>query len=296
MNILSSLFNSELFVFSVVTLCVVVMFYMHADRVISFFEAKSLKQKDEILGLLDLMSIETDRRKLTMGLMLVSFGLAFVTFLLLLPNVMGGFIFSLMVGYAGWMVPLLIVKSLYEKRCNQFVDQMVDGLAIMSNGVKAGKPAVEAMKRVVESLPNPISYEFSLVIDKVQNKGASFEEALVQMNERIPRPDVQMFVLSVGLLTETGGRLQDTLETIAMTIRERQKIHKKIDAMTAQGVFQGIVITLVPLFMIAMFFFIDANYIKPMFTTTLGLILLACVLALQVIGGIAIKKIITIKV
>lgn len=293
---MSGFLNNELFIFSIVTLCAIVVFYMHADRVIAFFESKSNDQKDEILKLLDMMSIDTDRKKLTTGLFLLSFGLAFVTFLLLLPNALAGLLLAAMVGYAGWMVPIQIVKFLYEKRCNQFVDQMVDGLAIMSNGVKAGKPAVEAMKRVVESLPNPISYEFSLVIDKVQNKGASFEEALVQLNERIPRPDVQMFVLSVGLLTETGGRLQDTLETIAMTIRERQKIHKKIEAMTAQGVMQGIVITLIPLVLVAMFFAVDPSYIKPMFTTTLGLILLACMLALQVIGGIAIKKIITIKV
>jgi len=59
---------------------------------------------------------------------------------------------------------------------------------------------------------------------------------------------------------------------------------------------QGIIVTSIPFILGIVFFVIDPSYIAPMFSTSLGLVLLAAMLGLQVIGGIMIKKIVTIKV
>ena len=122
------------------------------------------------------------------------------------------------------------------------------------------------------------------------------EDALNDFGERIPRPDVQMFVTSVNILKETGGNLAETFQTIEGTIRDRQKVEKKIEAMTAQGIMQGIIITLVPFFLLLVFVVIDPNYIKPLFTKPLGWFALFLMLSLQIIGGVMIKKVVTIKV
>ncbi|HRO67389.1 MAG TPA: type II secretion system F family protein [Pseudobdellovibrionaceae bacterium] len=188
-----------------------------------------------------------------------------------------------------------MVKTIYERRCTQFVNQMVDGLTVMANGIKSGTNAPQAMQRVVEIMGNPISQEFQMVLNQTQF-GQSFEEALNDLGERIPRPDVQMFVTSVNILKETGGNLAETFQTIVLVVRERQKIEKKIEAMTAQGIMQGLIVTMIPFVLMGVFWAIDPNFIKPMFTTTLGWFLLFAILTLQVIGGIAIKKIVTIKV
>jgi tight adherence protein B len=126
--------------------------------------------------------------------------------------------------------------------------------------------------------------------------GDSFESALNDLGNRIPRPDVQMFVTSINILKETGGNLAETFATIVNVIRERQKIEKKIQALTAQGLTQGIIVTLIPFILMGVFLLVDPNFIKPMFNTTLGLVLLFVMLALQIIGGIVIKKLVTIKV
>jgi tight adherence protein B len=172
---------------------------------------------------------------------------------------------------------------------------MVDGLTIMGNGIKSGSNPQQSMQRVVEIMGNPISAEFGQVITQTQF-GQSFEEALTDLGTRIPRPDVQMFVVAVNILKETGGNLSETFTTIVLTIRERQKLEKKISAMTAQGVMQGIIVTSIPFLLMGVFYAIDPGHIMPMFTTTLGLVMLVAMLALQVIGGVMIKKIVTIKV
>lgn len=290
-----AIFGNPWVVFPLFTLCIIIVAYMYADRVINFLHTKSLGQREEVLRLLDLMFVETSRKQVTILMLLMSFGLGTIIFLAFLPEVLPGAIIGAMVMVAGWSVPMAVVKFLYDRRCSLFVDQMVDGLTIMANGISSGLGITQAMERVVENLPNPISQEFALVLSQTR-VGRTVEEALVELGERVPTPDVQMFVTAINILKETGGNLAETFTTIVLTIRERQKIEKKIQAMTAQGLMQGIIITLVPIALILVFLMVDPNYVRPLFTTTFGLILLFVMFGLQIIGGITIRKIVKIKV
>jgi tight adherence protein B len=272
-----------------------VFFLLWSDRTLTWLHKRSLGQKAEVMRLMKLMSMEVDDRKVTIGILLLSFGLGALAFLALWPSVLAGFVVGASVTIAGWQLPLLIMKFMYEGRCTRFTDQMVDGLTIMANGIKAGSNPQESMKRVVEIMGAPMSQEFAQVMYQMQ-VGDSFESALNDLGTRIPRPDVQMFVTAINILKETGGNLAETFQTIVLTIRERQKVEKKIQALTAQGLMQGIIVTMIPFILMVVFLIIDSNFIKPMFNTTLGLVLLFVMLALQIIGGVVIKKLVTIKV
>lgn len=277
------------------SICIGLIVYKLADKIIDFLAKKSLGQRDEILRLFKLMSVTVDEKKLTWLMLSMSFGLGSLFFILFWPKVLIGFIFGGAVTMVGWNMPLIVVRNIYERRCTRFTDQMVDGLTIMANGVKSGTNAQQAMQRVVEIMQNPLAQEFQIVLNEMQF-GNSFEDALLNLGNRIPRPDVQMFVTSINILKETGGNLAETFETIVSVIRERQKVEKKIEAMTAQGLMQGLIVTMVPFVLAGVFYMLDPNFITPMFTTTLGLFLCFVILCLQIIGGIMIKKIVTIKV
>lgn len=290
-----SLISKEWFMIPAVSFCIFLIVYLYSDRVIGFFHKKSLGQRDEITRMLRLMYVDVNEKQLTMAMLAMSFGIGILIFFLLLPNVVMGAIIGTAVMIAGWSLPMAIVKYLYDQRCGRFVEQMVDGLTIMANGIKAQLAVVQTMERVVENLNGPIKQEFALILEEIR-LGRSLEESLVSLSERIPRPDVQMFVTAIVILKETGGNLGETFTTIVTTIRERQKIEKKIQAMTAQGLMQGIIMALVPLVLMIMFFIVDPGYIKPMFDKTLGLFLLLIMFSLQIIGGITIRKIVKIKV
>ncbi len=283
------------FVIPTVSICVFLVVFAFSDTVINFLFKRSLGQREEVMKILKLMSVEVDERQVTWAILLISFGMGSLFFILFWPSIFIGLLFGSAVTIAGWSIPLLIVRYLYERRCAMFVDQMVDGLTIMANGIKSGSNAMQSMERVIEIMGNPISQEFRQVITQHQF-GQSFEEALLDLGERIPRPDVQMFVTAINILKETGGNLAETFETIVTTVRERQKVEKKIQALTAQGLMQGIIVTSIPFILAAVFLVVDPNYIKPMFSTTLGLVLLFAMLGLQIIGGVLIRKIVTIKV
>ncbi len=286
--------NEWLFI-PLVAICVFIVAYFSSDAIIAWLYKRSLGQREDVIRLLDLMFVEIDRKRITWVLLLASFGFGVIFFVLLWPNIWLGLFVGSIITIVGWSVPKSIVNSLYERRCNLFVDQMVDGMTIMSNGVKSGLSLTQAMERVTENLKAPISQEFGLVLSQVRI-GRSIEEALNELSERVPKPDVQMFVNSINILKETGGNLAETFATITVTIRERQKVEKKIQALTAQGLMQGVIITLVPFFLMGVFLVIDPNYIKPLFNTTLGIILLIVMLTLQIIGGVMIRRLVKIDV
>ena len=292
---MTSFWGNSLLAYPLIAILIFVFVYLNAERVLSFFHRHSLGQREEIIKHLDLMFVEVNRKKLTITLLLCSFGIGAIFCVLFWPNLWLCLLFGGTFTILGWIVPKVIVKALYEKRCNRFVDQMVDGMTIMSNGISSGLSVPQSMDRVVENLSNPISQEFNLALSQMR-LGMSLEETLIDLAERIPRPDVQMFVTSVNILKETGGNLAETFQTITTTVRERQKVEKKIQALTAQGVTQGVIITLVPFVLMVTIFMFQPEYIMPMFNTTLGIIFLFVMLVFQIIGGIAIKKIVTIKV
>lgn len=292
---MSFIFGNEYLVIPLFGISIFVISYLMSDKLIFFIQQRSLGTREEVMAIMDKMMVETDKQKITMAMLLGSLGIGAIVFMAFWPNIILGLIIGVAITILGWQAPKMIMIYLWEKRCNRFVDQMVDGLTIMANGIKAGLSVTQSMERVVDNMRGPISQEFSLVLNKIR-LGMSVEEALNELGERIPRQDLQMFVTAVNILKETGGNLAETFSTIVTTVRERQKVEKKIQALTAQGTMQAVIITLVPFVLLATFLVIDPNYVKPLFTTSLGWFALLMMLSLQVIGGVVMKKVVTIKV
>jgi tight adherence protein B len=292
---MSLLVSNQLIFILLVSACVFIFAYANNERIINFLYNRTLGQREELFQLLDKMYVDTDRKKLSISLILGSFGVGFLFFLAFWPNITAGLLFGTLVTIAGWSAPKNILKTLWEKRCNRLVDQMVDGMTIMANGVKSGLSITQSMERVVANMTGPLPQEFTLILNQIR-LGRSVEEALIEFGERIPRPDVQMFVTSVNILKETGGNLAETFTTIVTTVRERQKIEKKIEAMTSQGTMQAIIVTLVPFALLVLFLVVDPTFVMPLFTKPLGWVSLVMMIGLQVMGGVMMKKIVTIKV
>lgn len=282
-------------VLPLVALSVFLITYLWTERVIQFLHRKSLGSRDEVLILLERMFVQTDRNKVTWMMLASSFGLGLAFFLLFWPNLIAGAIIGSFITVVMWSVPKAVVQFLWERRSTKFVDQMVDGMTMMANGVKAGLSVQQCMERIHANMPNPISQEFGLVLSQIRI-GRSLSEALTELGQRIPKQDVEMFVTAINILQETGGNMGETFQTIVYVIRERQKVEKKIEALTAQGVTQGTIIVMVPFVLMLILYLMDPNYVTPLFNTTLGLIALVGVLALQVIGGMMMRKVIKIKV
>lgn len=271
--------------------------YHYNTRLLDWLRFQSLGTRDYIVERLATMFIEVDPQTVLLGLFACSFGLGLVVFLAFLS--MGfwapGLVFALVLTAVGWKAPRPIVDWFYWRRVDKLVLQMVDGLNLMSNGMKSGLTVVQSMGLVVQEMPNPIQQEFNLVLSE-NRLGVPLEEAFNNFAKRIRNDDIEMFVTAINILKETGGNLAETFDTIVMTIRERIKVEKKIAAMTAQGFYQGMFVMAVPPILAVVFYQSDPEFMRPLFTTAIGWVIIMVIIALEIVGFFVIMRIIKIDV
>jgi tight adherence protein B len=269
--------------------------YHYNKRFIEWLRFQSLGTRDYIVDRLNVMFIDVPPQRILLGLFLFSFGAGALVFLAFLPNLFPGLPFAAATTIIGWKAPKPLVDYIYKRRVQKFVSQMVDALSLMSNGMKSGLSVVQALGLVTQEMSNPIQQEFNLVLS--ENKlGVPLEEAFLNLSKRVKCDDVEMFVTSVNILKETGGNLAETFDTIVMTIRDRIKMENKIAAMTAQGFYQGIFVMAIPPLLGVVFYQTDPEFMKPLFSTPLGWVIVMGVLALELVGFFVIMKIIRIDV
>ena len=94
----------------------------------------------------------------------------------------------------------------------------------------------------------------------------------------------------------TGANLPEALDRIATTIRSRYAVQGKIDALTAQGKAQGLVVGLLPIFLLIMLHFLDPEFVKPLFNTWIGNLAIVLMVILEALGFFVIKKIVAIDI
>lgn len=269
--------------------------YSYNVRFIDWLRFQSIGTRDYIVERLNLMFYDIPPGKVLIWMAMGS-GIPFlVVFILMMPNLIPGFLFGIIAAIIGWKLPRPIVDIMYERRTKAFNLQMVDALSLMSNAMKSGLSVVQAMGIVIEQSPNPISQEFNLVLSETR-VGLSVEESLVNLSKRIKCDDVEMFVTAVVILKETGGNLAETFDTIVYTIRERIKVQNKIDAMTAQGYYQGMVLLSMPPLMGIYFSLSEPGFMDPVFSHPLGWAALLAVIFLELGAFFMIRKVMQIDV
>ncbi|HUI90267.1 MAG TPA: type II secretion system F family protein [Anaerolineales bacterium] len=169
--------------------------------------------------------------------------------------------FSFLIGaVVGYFIPGFYVRRQQRRRLTRFNEQLSDMLNLMVNGLRAGYSTMQAMEAVSKELPTPISDEFRRVVQEMQI-GISMETALENLLRRIPSEDLDFVITAINVQREVGGNLSEILDTISFTIRERVKIKGEIRVMTAQVRTSGVILSLVPVFLTLLLWFIDPKYI-----------------------------------
>jgi tight adherence protein B len=186
-------------------------------------------------------------------------------------------------------------KLLQRREHEKFDEQMVDITYAMKNSLKAGMTLQQAMGLVATEFQPPANEQFQIALREVQ-LGASVEDALKHIEERLPNPDMKIIVNAVEILRQTGGNMIETFENVTETLKNRKRVEGKIKSMTAQGRMGAIILCAMPFVMALMLYFLNRAYVEPLFTTLLGNIILTIVLLLVSTGWIVIQKIITIEV
>ncbi len=161
----------------------------------------------------------------------------------------------------GYFIPGFYVRRQQAQRLKKFNEQLSDMINLMVNGLRAGYSTMQAMEAVSKELPPPICDEFRRVVQEMQI-GIPMEAALENLLRRIPSEDLDFMVTAINVQREVGGNLSEILDTISFTIRERVRIKGEIRALTAQVRTSGAVLSMVPVFLALMIWFISPTYLS----------------------------------
>ena len=191
--------------------------------------------------------------------------------------------------------PKFLVGFIRRRRERKFEEQLPDALLMVSGTLRAGASLNVALESMVSESRPPISQEFELML-REQRLGVDLDTALQNMERRMPLQDFIMVVAGMRISREVGGNLADTLEGIADTLRRKLTMEGKIQALTAQGRMQGIVMTCLPLFLMFILKYMEPEAMAPLFTTWYGWITLGVIVVMEFIGYFFIRKIVNIDV
>ncbi|RJG05327.1 secretion system protein F [Noviherbaspirillum cavernae] len=193
------------------------------------------------------------------------------------------------------ILPKVYIKSIAAKRLKRFEEQLPDALLMVSGAMRAGASLNVALESMIKEQKPPMSQEFDLML-REQRLGVDFDTALVNMEKRNPLQDFSLVVSGLRISREVGGNLAEILESLAHTLREKATMEGKIRSLTAQGKMQGLIMSCLPLFIMAALNWIEPKAMGTMFTTLFGWVTLTVILVMIVIGYLFIRKITTIDV
>lgn len=209
--------------------------------------------------------------------------------------VTGSALIALVVFASLALMPRLIYRWLRARRLMAFEEQLPDALMMLSGGMRAGVGLSSAVQQLVRESQPPLSQEFTLLL-REQRLGVTLEQALTNLNRRVPTQTTTLVVSAMRIATETGGSLAETLERTAHTIRSRLQMEGKIRALTAQGKLQAWVVGLLPLVLMMVLNKMEPEAMSLMWNTRIGWATLVVIGLLEVMGIYVIRKIVAIDV
>ena len=192
-------------------------------------------------------------------------------------------------------IPVFVAVRKKRRRVAAFEKNFADSLDILTAALRAGLAFSAAVQVVAEESPEPVSKEFGLVFEE-NRLGLDMREALRGLARRVDCPELRMFVTAVILQRETGGNLAEILDGTAAVIRDRFRILGEVRALTAQQRFSGLILSILPLVMACLLMVTAPDYMRVLINDPWGPYLIGGALTLQLIGYLAIKKIVAIKV
>lgn len=240
----------------------------------------------------------TTREKLARSRLLAGYGGFLVSFLLLSLAGRGPVsagVMALVVGLLSAWVPLAILRRKRKQRLELAEAQVLDLASGLTNGLRSGQALPAALEAVSGRLPSPMAEEIAVVLREYR-LGLDLPEALGRLSARVPCEDLTLLVGSIRLTQQAGGSLAEVLEKMVEMIRARTEFQAKLKAMTAQGRFEAIAMSLAPVFVFFILFLIDRPLMLPLVTTPVGWTTIVCDFVWVVIGFLIIDRIVTIEV
>jgi tight adherence protein B len=225
---------------------------------------------------------------------LISLGSAFIPPLLVLA-LTRNLVLAAVVVLLGTVAPFLYLAVLASRRRAKFDEQLPSTLQLLSGALQAGHSLQQATDTVVHEAGDPIAGEFQRVLTEAR-LGRPLEEAFEAMAKRTGSVDFEWTVMAIRLQRQVGGNLAEVLSTVSQTIRDRYSLKRQIRALSAEGRLSSLILSILPFLLFAALLLFNPLFLRPLYTTGIGILMMAGAAVLMVLGVFWLRKITEIKV
>ncbi len=218
---------------------------------------------------------------------------ASVLTMLLLGYLLGPF--GILIGLA---VPLVVrawIKAKVNRKRRAFAEQLPDNLDVLASALRAGHSLVGALAVVADDATEPSKSEFQRVLAEEQF-GVNLEDAFKVAVDRMQNQDLDQVALVARLQREVGSNSAEVLDQVIETVRGRMELRRLVRTLTAQGRLSRWVLTGLPVALAIMLLLVGGDYMKPLYTETLGKALLIVAILMVALGSWVIGKIVDIRI
>lgn len=205
---------------------------------------------------------------------LVAWSIAVVATILIFWIVLDALVIGVLFAVLLVCGPWYVIRRMAELRKMRIEDQLADAMVSLASAIKAGLSLAQSLEILAQQSPRPICQEFQQMVGEYQ-MGKPIERCMIEARDRLKSENFALFAAAMQASRESGGRLNETVERIATSVMELQRLERKIISETAQARKSAVYMALAPFAILLMYyFFIDPVNTERLFTTFPGQIML----------------------
>lgn len=200
---------------------------------------------------------------------------------------------ALAVGILG--LPRWFVAFKRKRRVKAFLNEFPNALDVIVRAVKSGLPINDGIRLIASEAREPVKTEFRRIVE-AQQMGMSTPEACMRMGETMPCPEANFFGIVIQIQAQAGGNLSEALSNLSRVLRNRKKMKAKVQALSMEAKASAVIIGALPFIVAFMVYVTSPTYIMPLFTTSIGHLILGVSGIWMLMGILVMRKMINFEV
>ena len=176
----------------------------------------------------------------------------------------------------------------------RFTAQLPQTLQMMAASLRAGHSLPRVLDAVSKEVDAPMSDELSRVVNE-NRLGRDLVESLETVAERMQSRDFVWITGAISAQRETGGNLNEILDQVAGTIRERHHIRMQVMSLSAEGRLSAVILMGLPVVVGAYYAVVSADTMSTFVDAPIGKVLLIGSAILYAAGGLWMRSIVDIE-
>lgn len=208
---------------------------------------------------------------------------------------LGGLLPGLVIGLLVPVLVKVILSIRVGRRRREFANQLDATVQLIAASLRSGQSLNAALDAVARETSAPMSEELARIVNE-HRLGRDLVAAMETTAIRLESEDFGWVAQAVAIQRDTGGNLNEVLDRVGNTIRERKEIRERIHALSAEGRISAYVLMGLPFVVGAALTAINPGYMAPLFTRGTGQIMLAGCAVMLTVGALWMRSIAQIKI